>query len=178
MLSSLVSRLTFSCLLSLSLSVCLRVLLCVVLRGCCCFCCGVWCVWRVCVCVFVLCVVVCVRCGVVCGVTHWKKPCVESARPLVYVQHVPVCTGTTHPHKGNVLILHTGEREGERRETKGGSPSVLLTEICPHWLSRAPDVHRKKRKNLTHFQYENSLRTTCSLQSFALPDKVVQLQLS
>ena len=47
-------------------------------------------------------------------------------------------------------------------------------------LSRAPEVHHKKPLDLTHLRFENRSRTTRSrfLQSFALHDKAVQLQLS
>ena len=42
------------------------------------------------------------------------------------------------------------------------------------------EVHRKKLLDLTNFKFESKSRTTrCrSLQSFAIPDKAVQLQLS
>ena len=79
---------------------------------------------------------------------------------------------------GDDLNLYTGERRGGR-EGAGSSP-VLLTKFAHVGLSRAPEVHRKKPLDRTHFQFENRSRTTHSraLQSFALPDKAVRFQLS
>ena len=109
-------------------------------------CCVGVCVVRVgvCVrCVCVVCVCVCLWCVVclVCGVARRKNLRVE-------IQNVPVCTGTTRTcvttcgrgvgtHR-DVLNLHTEvfwkdtrggrrEKEGEERERRGRSPSVLLT---------------------------------------------------
>ena len=85
----------------------------------------------VCVCVFVVCG------GVWCVVWHAEK------NLRVYIQNVPVCTGTTRTcvttcgrgvgTHGDVLNLHTevfwtdtrGVRRG--RERRGRSPSFLLT---------------------------------------------------
>ena len=57
---------------------------------------------------------VCVVCGMC---PHNRSPCVHSTRPRVYVQNVPVCTGTTRTHvstcargvgtHGDVLGGHT-----------------------------------------------------------------------
>ena len=146
----------------------------------------------------------------------------------VYIQNVPVCTGTTpacsntcgrgaRTHR-DVLIVHTGgvfnghtgrgvgegrgEGEGEergQRDTPTPTPTPTPTHFTTHnteyarchrqfclpkfahvRLSVVPRGSPKKPFDLTHFQFENRSRTTCSrfLQSFALPDKVVQLQLS
>ena len=110
----------------------------------------------------------CVLCGTM------KTPCVHSKRARVYVQNVPVCTGTTRTcgntcargagTHGDVLNPHTGSK---------GSSSVLAHV----WLSRASEAHRKKPLVLTHSRFENRSRTTSSrvLQSFALPDEAVEL---
>ena len=105
---NLLSSLVLSCLsssvfpsLSLSVTVfflslchclCLRVVLCVML------CCVVlwWCVVLWC----------CMSC-----VTRWKNPCVHSTRLRVYVQNVPVFTGTTRTHVSTcvrVVLVQTG----------------------------------------------------------------------
>ena len=129
--------------------------------------CGVWCV----VC-GVWCVVWCGGvvvwwCGVVCGAAwHAEK------NLRVYIQNVPVCTGTTRTcvttcgrgagtHE-DVLNLHTEVfwtdalvRGGERREKEeGGSPSVLLTKRKPHeeFSLGFPQVQQKKPLYLSHFQ--------------------------
>ena len=121
----------FLCLLSLSLCLCPRVMLCVL----CCV-----------VCVVV--VVVCVWCVFVCCGTlkrrgknpcvHSKKsPCMPAPRPHVF-QHVCAwCRDTrgrferTH---GDVLNVHTGA---------GGHRQFCLPEFAHVWLSRVSEVHHR-----------------------------------
>ena len=105
-------------------------------------------------------------CVVLCAVWH-----AENLR--VYVQNVPVCTGTTHTcvttcgrgagtHE-DVLNGHTGA---------AGSSSILLTKFAHVELSHDPRGSPKKPLDVTRFQFDNRSRTTCSrfLKSFALPD--------
>ena len=120
------------------------VLCCVVL------CCGVvWCHVVLC-CVVLYCVlwcgvceVWCVVCGVWCVVCDTlKNPCVHSTRHRVYVQYVPVCTGTTRTHvstcargagiHGDVLNVHTERVEwthGVRRRRREGSSSASFFHL-------------------------------------------------
>ena len=142
--------------------------------------------------------VVGVVCVVVCGVAHREKvcrfktpPCVRSKRLRVYQHHAHMCyhmrawcrytRGRFERTHGGVSNLHTGEggRE-EEEERRGGSSSVLLVKMARVEFSRASEVHRKKPLDLNHFQFENRSRTTCPrvLQSFAVPDQAVELQLS
>ena len=61
-----------------------------------------------------------------------KKPCVDPQRPRVYIQHVPVCTGTTRTClntcargagiHGDVLNVHTGR----------------LQRVTPHHTAHTP----------------------------------------
>ena len=81
-----------------------------------------------------------------------------------------------------VLPAYTGRSNtnGKRFEsTHGGSSPVLLTRKAHVGSSRASEVHRKQPLNVAMFKFEKRSRTTCSrfLQSFALPDKAVKLQL-
>ena len=110
------------------------------------------------------------------------SPCARSQRPRVCQLHANMCFNMcawcwytrrrferTH---GDVFEW----THGEGRETS----SVQLTKICsPKDITcfRGPP---KKPLNLTHVKFENRSRTTCLqfLQSFALPDKAVQFQLS
>ena len=62
-----------------------------------------------------------------------------------------------------------------------GSSSVLLTKKSPRTVLSCPrEVHQRNCWILPIFKFENRSRTTCSrfLQSFALPDEAVKLQLS
>ena len=73
------------------------------------------------------------------GLTQKKPPCVDSKRLRVYLHHAHMChhmrawcrytRGRFQSTHGGFWDGHTDER-GERRERGGGSPSVLLTEIC------------------------------------------------
>ena len=145
------------------------------------------CVWlSVCV-VFVWCGVV--WCGVVCGA--WcgtlKTPCVDTKRLHVYIRNVPMYAGNTHTCfstcvrgagiHGDVLNLHT---EAFLNLHTGWSSPVLLTMNSPRRVLTRPQRFTKDPLDLVHFQVENRSRTTCSrfLQSFALPDEAVKLQLS
>ena len=67
-----------------------------------------------------------------------------------------------------------GEGGGE------GSSLVLLTKKYPRGVIACTRGSPKRQNNLTHFQFENRSRTTCSrfLQSFASPDEAVDLQVS
>ena len=140
--SSLLSRLVFSSLLSSLLSRLVFHLLSRLVLSCLLFSVSV----PVC-CVVV--VVVAVRhgvCAVWCGVTRGKTPCVHSTRPRVYVQDVPVCTGTTRTHvstcargtgrhtrgrfertHGDVLSGHTERREGG----EGSSSASCFSSVKP-----------------------------------------------
>ena len=149
---------SLSCLFSLLLSSVLS-LLCV---------CAVWRVW----------------CGTLkIPVCRFETPlCVHSKRLRVCRQqvHMSVHRGVFYGHR-----LRGGRERGRGgRGGRGGkSPPVLLTKKKKHSrrvLTCTRGSPPKKRKNLTHFQFENRSRTTCSrfLQTFAVPDKVVQLQLS
>ena len=148
-----------------------------------------------------LCCVVCrgVVCGVcrcgcgcgrgvcVCGVVwHAENPRVQIQKGLrVYIQNVPMYAGNTRTCfstcacvagiHGDGLNVHT---EAFKIYTRWSS-SVLLTKICPRKVIPYPRGSPKKPLDLTHFQFENRSRTTCSrfLQSFALPDEAVKLQL-
>ena len=99
---------------------CVLCVVCCVLCAVCCVLCVVCCV--LCVVCCVLCVVCCVLCCVVLCVCVWcvtrfETPCVHSTRLRVYVQNVPVCTGTTRTcfntcargagTNGEVLNVHT-----------------------------------------------------------------------
>ena len=63
---------------------------------------------------------------------------------------------------------------GEQKKVIG---QFCLPKFAHEGLSRASP---KKPLDLTHFQFENRPTITCSrvLQSFALPDEAVELQLS
>ena len=92
-----------------------------------------------------------------CVVWHTgKNPCVDSKGPRVYVQNVPVCTGTTRTcvttcgrgagTHGDVLNLHTEVfetdtrvRGGERRERGGVTVSSANHETAHVELSRASE---------------------------------------
>ena len=104
--------------------------------------------------------------------------------PHVYIQKVCVCTRikptclhmfehmwTWCRHsRGRLECPHRGVLDGH---TEGGSHAYQ--KITDVELSLGPRSSPKKRKNLTHFKFENRSRTTCSrfLQPFALPDEAV-----
>ena len=110
----------FLCPLSLSLSVCLRVLLCVL--------CVLWCVWCVVVCV--CCVLVCVElCVARLGTQKKTSVCRFKTFPCVPAPpaHVLPHAGVVPVHTGTFWNLHTEVfLDGHTEE----GPSVLLTEIC------------------------------------------------
>ena len=86
-------------------------------------------------------------------------------------QHTPKpthCTPTTHNAQ------HTTQN------TQGVIGSSAYQKFAHVRLSLDPRGSPKKPLDLTHSQFENRSRTTCSrfLQPFALLDKVVQLQFS
>ena len=139
----------------------------------------------VCVCVWCVCVVV-LLCVVVCHAE--KHPCVHSKRLRVNVQNVSVCTGTTRTcfsacargadMHGDVLNLHT---EAFSSLHTGGRRQFSLPKNHARRVITWP--HRFTESNhwmLPMFKFEKRSRTTCSrfLQSFALPNKTVKLQLS
>ena len=129
---------------------------------------------------YVLCLVCCASlccwlwlwlCVVVCVVVVWRVWCgVVWHAENVHV--VPVHTGT-------FLNVHTEAFWMDTRRTGGSSP-VLLAKFAHVGSSLGPRGPPKKRKNLNHLNFENRSRKTCSrfLQSFALPDEAVELQLS
>ena len=125
--------------------------------------------------------VVCVRCGVLCDTLK---------NPRVSVQNVPLFTFKTSPcvHSRRahvqthvrVVPVHTGTFGTDTRragEVIVGSANQNLTTWCYHLT---PEVHQRNPWILYIFLFENKSNTARSrfLQSFALPDKVVQLQLS
>ena len=148
-LSSLFSCLVLSCLSSsvFPVSLCLCLSLSV----------SVWCCGRV---VVLCCVVLCVRCGVLCRVV------------LCGTMETSMCTWCGHTQgrfertHGDVLDGHTGTRWCHRQ--------FCLPKICPHGVLTCPRGPPKKPLDLSHFQFENRSRTTCSrfLQSFALPVEI------
>ena len=150
------------------------VVVCVVCGGVWCACGGVWCA-----CVVVLwveCVWWCGVCGVCGGV--W---CGTLEKNRVSIPNVPVCTGTTRSCvTGRFEYTRTGGEVRGGGGEGGGPPSVLLTKICPHWDITCCRGSPKEPLDVTHFQFENRSRITRSrvLQSFALPDEAVELQLS
>ena len=107
------------------------------------------------------------------------SPCVRPKRPCVYRHHAPMCfnmcawcrhtRGRGASIHGDVLDGHTGRREV--------SSSVLLTKICPRRVITCPKSSPKKRKNLTHFKFENkSPHGMFPVPSIiALPDEAVEL---
>ena len=171
--------------LSLSLYLCLRVMLCCVV----CIVCVV-----VVVVVVLLVVVVCVWCVClvsVCLLRHaektWKNPCVDSKTPpCVHSKRPRVCRHHAHMcFNMCAWCPYTRERfecthGGVFESTHGWSSSVLLTKKSSRrvltWPQRGSP---KKPLDHTHFQFENRSRTTCLRfhQSFALPDKAVQFPL-
>ena len=130
---------------------------------------------RVMLCVMLCCVGVC--CAVfVCGVV-WHA---ENLR--VDIQNVPVYAGNTRTCfltcargagiHGDLLNGHT--------EGRAVSSSVLLTKKSPRRVITWPQRSTKETNGSYPFQFENRPRATrCRfLQSFAFPDKAVQLQQS
>ena len=71
---------------------------------------------------------------------------------------------------GDVLNVHTDAFWMDTRLVSG----VIASSHS------VPEVHQKKRNNLTHLKIENKSRTARSrfLQSFALSDEAIELQLS
>ena len=133
-----------------------------------------------------LCFVLCCCGGVVCGVC-----CVAPWKPSVSTHNVPVCPSQTSPcvpaprahveTHVRLVLLHTGTFRMYPRRKAGGSLSVLLTKICPHrfitWPRGSP---KSNHKILQISSVRIRSRTTRArfLQSFALPDEAVELQLS
>ena len=125
-------------------------------------------------------------------------PCL-SLSPCVVVSwcgtlKTTVCTFKTSPcvtaprahvetHERVMLVqtetLRTYTR-GRFECTHGGSSSVLLANSCPRGVITCFRGSPKKLLDLTHFQFENRSRTTCSQfhHSFALPGNAVQSQQS
>ena len=112
--------------------------------------CGLWCVCRVAVVVVVI--VVCV-----CGGTL-KTPCVDSKRPRVYIQNVPVYAGNTRTRgkacarvastHGNVWNVHTvASWMNKRRGVIVGSAYQEKSTQSPHLRQRGPP---KKPLDLTY----------------------------
>ena len=144
------------------------------------------------VCLFV-CSFVCVWCvfGVRCvfGVWHAENRRVQiPTRLRVSNQNVPVCTGNTSTcfkHLDVLLVHRHTEAYWDPHAASFRVPHHTHTPHTPTKMAHAefslgPRGSPKKPLDLAHFQFENKTRTTCSrfLQSFALPDEAVQLQLS
>ena len=99
----------------------------------------------------------CVRCRGVCVVWYGKRkkhPCVDSKRHRVYIQNVPVCTGTARTCRntcarvaglhGDVLNAHTEAFWTDTRR-RGGPSSVLHAKKCPRRVLACPrEVHQRK----------------------------------
>ena len=149
-----------------------------------------------------VCACVCVRvCVCVCGVP--TRPRVYVQNVAVYAGTTLACVSTctcgagTH---GDVSNLHTGcfgwahggfsarntkrntKRKITRNITQGrvSSPVLLTKKSSRRVLTWPQRGSPQKPLDLTNFKFENRSRTTRSrvLQSFALPDEAVQLQLS
>ena len=179
---------------------CVSVIFCCVSVMCVCVfvCMGVVVCWCVCVCV--------VCCVFVCVVARWKnveKPVCGFKNAFVYTFRTSPCMLAPRVHvfstcghvagtHENVLNAHT-LRHFERTHgdvfecTHGGEGrgrgwsghrQFCLPKFAQGGSSSASEVHLKKPLDLTHSRFENKSRTTRSrfLQSFALPDKAVQLQ--
>ena len=133
----------------------------------------------------VVCVLCCVvsRCGRGCG----RGVCVcgvvwHAEKPRVSVQNVSVCTFKTSPcmlapsaHvETHVRVVPVQFWMDTRRAGRVSSPALLTKNLATWGYHLAPDT----KETLTHFQFENRSRTTCSrfLQSSALPGKAVQFQ--
>ena len=132
------SLLSLSCLLSLSLSVSPRDVVCGV----------VWCVslWSWC-CWWSWCVFVC------CGTRKtWKNPCVDSKKRLrVSIRNVPVCTFETSSCVPAPRPHVVRGRFGWTHGVQGSSP-VLLTRICPRMVTTSFRGSPKKLLDLSYFQ--------------------------
>ena len=138
--------------MSVSLCLCLRVMLCVVL-------CGVVSLWSWC-CWWSWCVCVCL-----CVLRHaektWKNRVWIQKRLRVYIQNVPVCTGTTHTcvstcargagTHGDVLNVHGHGAQG----VIASSAYQNLPTYGFHGLQRCT------KETFAIFKFENRLRTTC-----------------
>ena len=84
--------------------------------------------------------------------------------------------------QGRFERTHGGVLDGNtagRVKREGGRRHFRLPKFAHVGLSLASEAHQKNPLDLTHIQFENKSRTTRSrfLQSFALPDKAVELQL-
>ena len=175
--------------LSPSLSPCVVVVRCRVVP-----CCGALLLW----CVVVLCLVCCVLCCVVvwcvCGVVRvcdtLKNPLCPLNTSRVYVENVTVCSLKMFPctpaprahvettcargagtHR-DFLNEYTGTFSMDTRGAGGGHRQFCAPKLAHVGLSRASEVHQRKRWILHIFSFENRSRTTCCrfLQSFASPE--------
>ena len=92
-----------------------------------------------------------------CG-TQKKPPCVDSKRPRVYRHHARMCQNMRawcRYTRGRFESTHGGFLDGH---TEGRGSSSVLPKFAHVWSSRASEVHHKKPKDLTHFQFENRSR--------------------
>ena len=115
------------------------------------------------------------------GVFHVFS-CVPHHTHTAHQTHTHTNTHQTHT-KHSVLNLHTVvEWVWRRAGGKGrGSSPVLLVKQGPRGVfTFTREVQQKQPLDLTHFRFESKSRTTCHrfLQSFAISDKGVPLQLS
>ena len=110
--------------------------------------------------------------------TFKTSPCMPAKRAHVF-QHVRVMP----VHAGRFWTYRRGRVEsthGVREEGGWSSPSFCLPRLVYVELSLAQEVIQSCHRIIPIFKFESRSRTTRSrfLQSFALPHKAVQLQLS
>ena len=135
--------------------------------------------------------------------TFETSPCVPASRAHMFqhVRAVPAYTGTFWMYtRGRVGRTHGRRREGEGPRQHRvfiskndcfltflehlnrllGSSLIANFLLTMNGPSRVIMCFRGSPKETVGFKFENRSRTTCSrfLQTFAVPDKVVQLQLS
>ena len=110
-----------------------------------------------------------------------------SLSPFVVVdqyQHTPThtptpthCTPMTHTQRTTHKRTNA---QHTTQNTQGGIASSAYQNLTTWGHHLTPEVHQRTPWILHVFQFENRSTTTCSrfLQSFAFPDRVVQLQFS
>ena len=99
----------------------------------------------------------------------WKKTACGFRHASVCTFKTSLCVQATSPHVRmhvDVAPVHTGTFR-----TQNGQQRVIM------WPQR---FTKRNERILNHYKFKNRSRRTCSrfLQSFALPDEAVKLQLS